>query len=263
MKPGPYWQSRLKMNAAQFIDNPNFRRNGDTKHFDLNYGAWRSDRWHARIEAAWGTLIQSCYGDCWRDNLLGNPAHRNSATMTSLHFGYVATLLRSQGCYNRVVEVGGGFGGFAAALERVGTEHVTLTDFAPMLELQRTYLERSVLQGRFRKRDADGNHVTGSGMWRDFVPAGAKIPTEGGYYNAFVNMTSMCEMSQEQVEFYLQEATLVVAPGGLLVSVNHKRCVGHGAANWFLPNNMWRLMIDKPFPNEPDKRGDLMVWRRL
>lgn len=215
-----------------------FRRDPAVSRFDINYGMWKRGN-HADQICSARMELSPCYGSSDIDSLKGNPPNVDGYTITSLHFGYVATLLRSLECQERIVEVGGGFGGFAESAYRVGARHITQVDFPAMIRLQEWYLE----------------HLPES-FGREFVAAGGPV----GRCDAFVNMTSMCEMDPDQVAHYIAQATAAVRPGGVFVSVNHLKCV-YGMRRWRMPEE-WTIESNEPFPHVPGKRGNLRVYRR-
>ena len=128
-KPGEYWRGRT---LEEYPLTPTFRRGPAVSRFDINYGMWKKGLHAEELRVARKALLRWCYGSSGVDTLKGDPPNEDGYTITSLHFGYIATFLRSVGCHGRIVEVGGGFGGFAESAYRVGARHITLVDFPAM-----------------------------------------------------------------------------------------------------------------------------------
>lgn len=241
--PGAYWSKRIKPFT---IPSPDFRRDGTTKHFDINYGWWARGKHKEAMDGAYEKILPRIeYCTKVFDTGIGHPPRIALMSMTSLHFS-----LPLEELYLRVpevrtiVEIGGGFGGLARQfLAEFPSAEITLVDFPEMLELQSWYLSQ---HGYF--------------LPASFLPAGHDFPAR---YDAAVNMTSMCEMDIDQAVFYRKQLERTLRPGAPFISVNHEYCVGASRRQWgFDDSPHWEIVRDEPFPHLPDKRGQFMVWLR-
>lgn len=238
MKPSWYWEERLK--PIPFTSD--FRRNGSTVHFDVNYGMWT--RGHLKTEMnkaakSLGPLLVTVPEKIWLDSPIGQPPMIDGMTLTSLHFAYVLSFIGVRKA-PRVLDIGCGFGGLARALLTGWPEaSITLCDFEPMLDLQKAYLL----------------HTTGLDGRASFIKAGGEPGDQ--LYDFVVSMNSMCEMDIDQANFYVDLAERVLVPGGYFISVNHLECVNK-QEDWKWSAG-WQVLEDRPFPHLPNKRGYLTI----
>lgn len=259
MNPSPYWAKRLKL----ITPSENFRRDGTSTHFDINFGVWKEGRIEKEIDEGVRKIlpaVQRCLPirekyemgspypagarEILLDSKVGSPPDVLGMTITSLHFAYaIAELSRYAPLWpKRVTEIGGGFGGFARVfLSLHDRNRITLVDFQEMLDLQKWYLERHDLEERANFRLPDQSPI--------------------GSSDAFVNMTSMCEMTMDQIAHYIREAERTLLVGGLFLSVNHEHCVETYQSEWPWSPGCWELLHQQPFPHLPIKRGKFTVRR--
>lgn len=258
-EPGRYWTPRVHDYAA----TSEFRRTGHSRHFDINWGFYRKGRHEKEMEKAqvlkkWlgprGDAVMPAAG--WKDSPYGDPPMVNGETITSLHFAFAAALVLHWGRLPgsktiNIVEIGGGFGGFARVLiEHIPGVTLTLVDFPRMLQLQRQYLGLALAD---KRRESPMPFIH---------PAGELWPFERHEVDAVVNMTSMCEMDPEQAQFYVREAHRCLRPLGIFFDVNHISCINnHSERGW--RKDQWHLINTCPFPHAAPERGRMRIVRRV
>ena len=248
MKPGSYWRPYIENLRANYQNYPadNFRSNGHTNHFDHAYGCVKRDTVAESLFDAYHTLypmIPERYRFLARESRIGRPAialfDSVPMSVSSLEFAYMVSRIdRYLYAPSRIVDIGGGYGGLAAALVPLG-HNVAIVDFPELHRIQRHYL---TMRGLARNVE--------------FIVAGEDARAA----EAYVSTRSLCEMDAWQARCYRNMIERNCAR--LFYSVNKPGAVC-SADDWWL-RTPWRPVFDAPFPYKAKKhwREREMVWVR-
>ena len=216
---GRYWDSiwrKLLLETARTKDWKTFRRNAELMKHIENPTTGRVLAVAPRCVADFGVP-----SELMRDSLVGAPPgvvnfDGVSVTRASVEHARMAWAVRraldGSPAPVRVVEIGGGFGGFAWALCRaVPLEEYTFVDHRAVLRIQTKFVGGIVEELKeLGSYPTDGFHFVAPPGYETIVPP----------VDVVVNTRSMMEMDQAEVNRYFGWIASVLAPSGFFYSVN-------------------------------------------
>ncbi|MCP4201797.1 MAG: putative sugar O-methyltransferase [bacterium] len=142
----------------------------------------------------------------------------------------------------RVVEIGGGYGGMARMiLSHFPRVELTIVDLAPMLAIQRYYLENTGI---------DVGRVTF---------AQERVPMLTGQFDLAVATKVMCELDPDEVNNHLKDLDDVLAVGAPFYVVHHRKCINR-MEDWQVP--AWGSLMEERFPFEVVKNWWERIWQK-
>jgi hypothetical protein len=248
MEPGLYWRRYVENLRANYSGEPDefFRSNGNTDHFDHSYGCIKKDTIAESLFDAYYTLhplIPKQYRFLAEESRIGRPAVALFGgipmSVSSLEFAYMASRIDGYlGQSSGIVDIGGGYGGLAAALAMLG-HNIVIVDFPELHRIQAHYLRK---RGRL--------------PMVEFIRAGDDAMSA----DAYVSTRSLCEMDTWQAHYYRDMIERNCTR--LFYSVN-KKGAACNISSW-QPNDGWRLIFEAPFPYKAKKhwREWEMIWEK-
>lgn len=191
-----------------------------------------------------------------RDSLVGNPLIYEEVcgvqmTHTSIDHAYMAKMAPSDWKPNRVIEIGGGFGGLAwSAAQRDWPwpeKDWTFVDHPAQLAVQKFFVERALPRWNFNflmPEELEEMHFSHA------------------HYDLAICTRAFGEMDPEEVEFYGRELTRVVDPGGHLYIVTWIEKV---TSLEFVKKQFtdWDLIFELDWPMNDENMVQLKYERRI
>lgn len=271
----PYWSQLLSTGRqgyggkGDFLDReelwPNFRNNVISKGLD---NANVPEEAVARIEAKWRGIHERLSGaipDRFRPFLeespVGNPTTIQignvRVSQSSLEYTYMVTHLEPYlSGVEVVVDLGGGFGGFASLLKRAYPRTRILLLDLPEVNAIQTYFLESALPGKkhLYLRDVHRMEVIDlRALDCDFLvlPGPLVARLAPGSFDLVINSRSMMEMDAATVAFYLEHIQGKLRPGGFFYCLNRyqkKTCLKE-----YPFDDRWYVSYSEPWPRFIDE----------